>query len=338
MGSLAKDIKLIHQKLYVQVYYRLADRLVIAPGTACEDRVMNILLSGGTGLIGRALCQHWLNEGHRLWVWSRSPGRVAQRCGQQVTGVGALEDVSQIPFDAVVNLAGAPIADRPWTGSRRALLWNSRIGLTEELVEWFSRREQKPAVLVSGSAVGWYGDGGERPLSESDAPVTEDFASQLCGAWERAALRAEALGMRVVLVRTGLVLAPRGGFLQRLRPLFSLGLGGRQGSGRQWMPWIHLDDQIALIDFLLKQPDASGPYNACAPQPVRNADFARAFARSLGRPAVLPVPALALKLGLGELSGLILGGQRAVPSRVQATGFRFRFDSLDAALADLRKT
>lgn len=298
---------------------------------------MNILLSGGTGLIGQALCRHWLQQGHRLWVWSRSPERVAERCGKDVTGVGALEDMGQIPLDAVINLAGAPIADRPWTRSRRALLYKSRIGLTETLVEWLSGREQKPAVLISGSAVGWYGDGGERRLTESDTPATQDFASQLCGAWEASALRAEALGIRVVLIRTGLVLAPRGGFLQRLRPLFSLGLGGRQGSGRQWMPWIHLHDQVALIDFLLNQPNATGPYNACAPQPVRNADFARAFARSLGRPAVLPVPALALKLGLGELSGLILGGQRAVPSRLEAAGFRFRFDSLDAALADLRK-
>lgn len=298
---------------------------------------MNILLSGGTGLIGQALCRHWLRQGHHLWVWSRSPQDVAQRCGEQVTGVGTLDELDQIRLDAVINLAGAPIADRHWTRSRRALLWNSRIRLTDQLVEWLSQREQKPAVLLSGSAVGWYGDGGERQLSEGDRPVTEDFASQLCAAWEEAALRAEALGMRVALIRTGLVLAPRGGFLQRLRPLFALGLGGRQGSGRQWMPWIHLDDQIALIDFLLKQADASGPYNACAPKPVRNADFARALGKSLGRPAVLPVPALALKIGLGDLSGLVLGGQRAVPSRLQAAGFRFRFDSLDEALADLRK-
>ena len=150
-------------------------------------------------------------------------------------------------------------------------------------------------------------------------------------------MRAEPLGIRVVLIRTGLVLAPRGGFLQRLRPLFALGLGGRQGNGRQWMPWIHIDDQIGLIDFLLHKPDAGGPYNACAPQPVRNAEFAKTFAASMGRPAVLPVPALALKVGLGELSGLILGGQKVRPLRLQVAGFQFRFVTLDAALADLRK-
>ncbi|AZZ45540.1 TIGR01777 family protein [Pseudomonadaceae bacterium SI-3] len=298
---------------------------------------MNILLTGGTGLIGRALCKHWLSQGHQLWVWSRSPEQVADRCGESVTGIGDLGELDQVRLDAVINLAGAPIADRPWTKSRRLLLWNSRIKLTEQLVEWLATRQQKPALLISGSAVGWYGNGGERELSEDDSAVSNDFASQLCAAWEESATRAESLGIRVVLVRTGLVLAAHGGFLQRLRPLFALGLGGRQGSGRQWMPWIHMNDQIGLIDFLLHQPGAAGPYNACAPQPVRNADFAKAFAASLGRPAVLPVPALALKVGLGELSGLILGGQKAQPLRLQAAGFQFRFVTLDAALADLRK-
>lgn len=298
---------------------------------------MNILLTGGTGLIGRALCQHWLAQGHQLWVWSRSPEQVPGRCGAAVRGVGQLQELDQVQLDAVVNLAGAPIADRPWTKARKALLWDSRVQLTERLLDWLGTREQKPRVLISGSAVGWYGDGGERELSEDSPPVTQDFASQLCGAWEETASRAEALGMRVVLVRTGLVLAPHGGFLQRLLPLFRLGLGGRQGDGRQWMPWIHLDDQVALIDFLLTQPHATGPYNACAPQPVRNAEFARALGRSLGRPAFFAVPAFVLKMALGELAGLILGGQRALPARLQAAGFRFRFTDLDAALADLRK-
>ncbi|HAW24241.1 MAG TPA: TIGR01777 family protein, partial [Pseudomonas sp.] len=294
-------------------------------------------LTGGTGLIGQALCKHWLPQGHRLWVWSRSPEQVSERCGESVKGIGELRELDQVQLDAVINLAGAPIADRPWTKSRRLLLWNSRIKLTEQLVEWLATRQQKPNVLISGSAVGWYGDGGERELSEDDSPVTNDFASQLCAAWEESAMRAESLGIRVVLIRTGLVLAPQGGFLQRLRPLFALGLGGRQGNGRQWMPWIHIDDQIGLIDFLLHQPEAGGPYNACAPQPARNAEFAKAFAASMGRPAILPVPALTLKVGLGELSGLILGGQKVRPLRLQVAGFQFRFETLDAALADLRK-
>ncbi|WP_313055245.1 TIGR01777 family oxidoreductase [Pseudomonas lopnurensis] len=296
---------------------------------------MNILLTGGTGLIGRALCRRWDAEGHRLWVWSRTPQRVARLCGPQVQGIGELQQIATVPLDAVVNLAGAPIADRPWTKARKTLLWDSRVKLTEQLLAWLGKREQKPALLISGSAVGWYGDGGEHRLTEADQAVTNDFASQLCNAWEERAVEATVLGMRVVLVRTGLVLASDGGFLQRLLPLFRLGLGGRLGNGRQWMPWIHIDDQIALIDFLLHQPAASGPYNACTPAPVRNAGFARSLAHCLHRPLLLPVPAAVMKVTLGELAGLLLGGQHALPARLQEEGFRFRFGDLDAALADL---
>lgn len=298
---------------------------------------MHILLTGGTGLIGRALCQFWLRQGHQLTVWSRRPERVAALCGDGVRGIARLEELADTPLDALINLAGAPIADRPWTHKRKALLWDSRVALTERLLAWLESRAQRPRVLISGSAVGWYGDGGERELHESDAPVVEDFAAQLCGAWEETAQRAETLGMRVVLLRTGLVLAPAGGFLKRLLLPFRLGLGGPIGNGRQWMPWIHLQDEIGLIDFLLQRDDARGPYNACAPQPARNRDFTRALGRALHRPALLPVPGPLLKLGLGELSGLLLGGQKALPQRALADGYVFRFTDLDSALADLLK-
>jgi len=296
---------------------------------------MHILLTGGTGLMGRALCRHWAQQGHQLTVWSRRPQQVAALCGAGVRGIGRLEELPEEPLDAVVNLAGAPIADRPWTRKRKALLWASRISLSEKLLAWLEARAQKPRVLLSGSAVGWYGDGGERELHEDSPPVSKDFAAQLCGAWEETAQRAEDLGIRVVLLRTGLVLAKDGGMLKRLLPPFKLGLGGPLGSGRQWMPWIHLADQIALIDFLLQHEQASGPYNACAPQPVRNRQFSQALARALGRPAILPAPAFVLRLLLGELSGLLLGGQRALPTRLSAAGFRFRFTDLDAALEDI---
>lgn len=295
---------------------------------------MHILLTGGTGLIGRKLCLHWLAQGHRLTVWSREPDTVAHWCGAEVLGVGRLQDVIG-NVDAVVNLAGAPIADRPWTKKRKALLWSSRISLTETLLNWMEGLEHKPSVLISGSAVGWYGDGGERELTEASGPVKDDFPSQLCIAWEETAVRAEALGVRVVLVRTGLVLAAKGGFLSRLLLPFKLGLGGPIGTGRQWMPWVHIKDQIALIDFLLHKTDASGPYNACAPHPVRNSEFAKTLGRVLHRPAFMPLPAFALKVGLGELSGLLLGGQKAVPERLLAAGFTFQFTELHAALEDL---
>lgn len=296
---------------------------------------MHILLTGGTGLIGRHLCRYWLDKGYQLTVWSRRPAQVGQLCGAGVRGISQLDELGDEKVDAVVNLAGAPIADRPWTSSRRALLWASRITLTEQLIAWLQGREQRPAVLISGSAVGWYGDGGERELTELSQPVKEDFASQLCIAWEETALRAEALGMRVVLLRTGLVLAAEGGFLSRLSLPFKLGLGGPIGDGRQWMPWIHLHDEIALIDFLLQREDASGPYNACAPEPVRNREFARRLGRALHRPAFMPLPALVLRAGLGELSVLLLGGQRARPVRVLAAGFTFRFNDVQSALDEL---
>ena len=296
---------------------------------------MHILLTGGTGLIGRQLCRHWLAQGHRLTVWSRRPDKVAKLCGAQVRGVGRLEEVGPEPVDAVINLAGAPIVDRLWTHKRKALLWSSRINLTETLLAWLESREQKPKVLISGSAVGWYGDGGERELTEDSPPVSEDFASQLCIAWEETAQRAEAMGIRVVLIRTGLVLSADGGFLSRLLLPFKLGLGGPIGSGRQWMSWVHINDQIALIDFLLNQNDASGPYNACAPKPVRNREFVKTLGSVLHRPAIVPVPTLVLRVGLGELSLLLLGGQRATPARLLAAGFTFQFTDLRAALDDL---
>ncbi|MDH4569398.1 TIGR01777 family protein [Pseudomonas sp. BN414] len=298
---------------------------------------MHILLTGGTGLIGRALCQRWLAEGHQLTVLSRRPQSVASLCGRTVRGISQFPDYGDEPLDAIVNLAGEPIADRPWSNKRKAQLWGSRITLTEQMLEWLEKRGQMPQVLLNGSAVGWYGDGGERELTEDSPPVTDDFASQLCVAWEETAQRAEAFGIRVVLVRTGLVLARDGGFLKRLVPPFRLGLGGPLGNGRQWMPWVHLDDQIALMDFLLKRSDARGPYNACSPQSVRNRDFAQSLGRALGRPAFMPAPAFVLRLVLGELAGLLLGGQRAVPARLRAAGFTFAFTDLDMALGDLLK-
>ena len=296
---------------------------------------MQILLTGGTGLIGRQLCQHWSGQGHRLTVWSRRPDQVAKLCGAEVRGIGQLEEYGAQPLDAVINLAGAPIADRPWTTRRKALLWGSRIALTEQLLAWLGHREQRPAVMISGSAVGWYGDAGERELNEASQPVKEDFASQLCIAWEETAQRAEALGIRVVLVRTGLVLASEGGLLSRMRLPFKLGLGGPIGDGRQWMPWIHVQDEVAAIDFLLHLKDASGPYNACAPEPVRNREFSQRLGKVMHRPAIMPMPALLLRAGLGELSGLLLGGQRARPARLLAAGFTFRFNDVQTALDEL---
>lgn len=296
---------------------------------------MRILLTGGTGLIGRSLCARWARQGHELIVWSRRPQRVAALCAG-ARGIASLRELEgEAPLDAVVNLAGAPIADRPWTAARRELLWRSRVGLTRELVAWLGEQPHKPEVLLSGSAVGWYGDRGDEVLDETSPPGASDFGARLCMAWEQEAERAREHGLRVVLLRTAPVLSPTGGMLARLRLPFSMGLGGRLGSGRQWMPWIHLDDEVALIDHLLHTRDSSGAYNACAPQQVRNAEFTRSLAHALHRPAVLPAPGWALRLALGEMSVLLLGGQRLVPRRTLEAGFVFAYPTLEAALANL---
>ncbi|WP_019938733.1 TIGR01777 family oxidoreductase [Bordetella sp. FB-8] len=298
---------------------------------------MKILLTGGTGLIGRALCRRWAGDGHHLIVWSRRPKEVPALCSG-ARGVARLEEIDDVDTpDAVVNLAGAPIADRPWSAARKKLLWDSRVALTRELVQWLGCLPLPPRVLLSGSAAGWYGDRGEQSIDETDTTGGSpgDFGSRLCAAWEDEARRAQTAHTRVVLLRTASVLAAQGGMLARLRLPFRLGLGGRLGSGRQWLPWIHLDDATGLIDFLLEHEDCRGPYNICAPRSVRNADFTRALAASLRRPACLPVPAWALRLGLGEMSGLLLGGQRLLARRADEAGYRFQFPDLDAALRDL---
>jgi len=296
---------------------------------------MRILLTGGTGLIGRRLCQQWQQQGHELWVWSRHPQQVSRLCSG-ARGIARLQELeAALPLDAVVNLAGAPIADRPWTEGRRDLLWRSRVDLTRTLVDWIGRLPTPPRVLLSASAVGWYGDRGEQLLDEESAPGQADFGSRLCMAWEQEAERARQWNVRVAVLRTAPVLAHSGGMLGRLLPVFRMGLGGRLGSGRQWMPWIHVDDQVRLIDYLLHHDDCSGVFNACAPGTVRNQDFTRTLARAVHRPAVLPAPAWALRLALGEMSVLLLGGQHVTPRRTQAAGFVWRHPELEPALEQL---
>ena len=295
---------------------------------------MHVLLTGGTGLVGRALCHRLLAQGHKVSVWSRRPEQVRALCGSEVKGISRLDQLDAVALDAVINLAGAPIADRRWTAERKAQLWASRMTLTEHLVAWMGSLTTRPSVLISGSAVGWYGDGGQAELTE-DSSANRQYAHTLCDAWEAAARRASSHGIRVCLVRTGLVLAPHGGFLQRLLKPFGLGLGGPIGSGRQYMSWIHIHDEVGIILHLLNHPDCKGVYNATAPSPATNKEFSRALGRTLHRPALLPVPGIALKAALGEMSVLLLTGQRVLPARITEAGYTFRHATLDAALDDV---
>lgn len=297
---------------------------------------MHLLITGATGTLGRPLCAELLRRGARLTVLSRqSPERVRALCG---TAVQVWKDLAawtpEVAIDAVINLAGEPIADRRWSDARKAALRASRIALTEQLLQRIGAARRKPAVLLSGSAVGYYGDGGDRIFDES-APPADDFAARLCADWEAAALQAEALGLRVVRLRTGLVLSREGGLLARMKLPFSLGLGARLGDGRQWMSWIHADDWQALALRLLDDTQARGAYNLTAPEPVTNAGFTAGLAAALHRPAVFAAPAWGLQLALGEMAPLLLGGQRVRPERALAAGFTFRHPTLDGALRDL---
>ncbi len=296
---------------------------------------MRILITGGTGLIGRHLCKALLAEGHELTVFSRNPASVPAKCGAGIQAIGSLAEWRpDLTFDAVVNLAGEPIVDARWTAQRKQALWDSRVTLTEELVRRIAAAERKPSVLLSGSAVGYYGDGGDRLLDETSA-AGEGYAAELCKAWEAAARVAESTGVRVCLLRTAPVLSNDGGVLARMLPPFRLGLGAKLGDGRQWISWVHIEDHIAMMLRLLRDDQMHGPYNLSAPNPVTNAEFTKTLAAALRRPAPFTAPASLLKLAMGESAGMLLEGQRMLPQKMMAAHFRFAFPTLEGALHNL---
>lgn len=297
---------------------------------------MKILITGGTGLIGRYLVSRLLTLGHAVVVVTRSPDSARQRLDTRVELWPGLEQRSHLnDIDAVINLAGEPIADKRWTDAQKARLCDSRWQITQRLVALIKASDTPPAVLLSGSATGYYGDLGEVVVTEEEPPHNE-FTHKLCARWEQIACEAQSDATRVCLLRTGVVLAPDGGILAKMTPPFRLGLGGPIGSGRQYLAWIHIDDMANAILWLLDN-DLRGPFNMVSPYPVRNAQFAHALGRALHRPALIRAPAAAVRLLMGESSVLVLGGQRALPKRLEAAGFAFRWYDLDDALADVLK-
>lgn len=294
---------------------------------------MRVLVTGGTGFIGRALVRRLRARGDKVTVLSRRPAAAAALLGADI---GIWHDLSawtpETVFDAVINLAGEPIVDRPWSMARKRVLRDSRIGVTERLLQAMRQSTRKPAVLLSGSAIGIYGNDGSDPVTESTT-AGGDFGAMLCAEWEHAALAAEALGVRVCLLRTGLVLHRDGGLLKKMHLPFALGLGSRLGDGRQPMSWIHRADYLDALLFLLDRQSCRGAYNLTAPAPVSNREFTDALARSLKRPAFLAAPARVLRIVLGQRAPMLLGGRRVLPERLLAEGFRFRFPELTEALA-----
>lgn len=290
---------------------------------------MRVLITGGTGFVGQALCPRLADAGHEVVVLSRQARPALPRGAARA--VTRLDGEDPATYGGVINLAGEPIGDARWTEARRRLLLESRVSTTARLVEWLAKSPRRPAVLVSASAVGWYGEQGEREITE-ETPPTPGFTHELCEAWEREAERAAALGLRVCRMRIGVVLDRGGGALAKMLPAFRMGAGGRLGSGRHWFPWIHREDLAAICQWLLEREDARGPYNCSAPRPVTNAEFTRELGRVLGRPTVLPMPEAALRLLFGDMAEILLVSDRMVPARLLAEGFRFRHPELGPAL------
>ena len=290
---------------------------------------MHYLITGGSGFIGSALCRSVTGDGHRVTVLTRDSARAKPRLPASVSLVRHLDDAQDVA--AIVNLAGENLTSGRWTAARKREFVASRVATTQRLLEWIAKQPIKPRVLVSGSAIGWYGARGDEELGEDSTPGT-DFAAQLCREWEDEAIKAEALGVRVCRLRTGIVLDSGGGALAKMLLPFRLGIGGPMGDGRQWMSWIARVDIVALIRWLIDNDVASGAFNGTAPVAATNAEFARTLGRVLHRPALLPTPAFALKLMFGEMADMLLTGQRVLPRRALAQGFAFRFPQLDEAL------
>jgi hypothetical protein len=298
---------------------------------------VNITITGASGLIGRRLLKVLAKDGHSLTALSRHAGTnlppgvrlSVWDAAKSEAPVDGLRDA-----DAVIHLAGAPVAQR-WNAQVKQDIRDSRVAGTHNLVQALSKLSRKPPVLICSSATGYYGSRGDEILVESSAPG-KDFLADVCVEWEKEAQAAEALGMRVVRVRTGIVLDARGGALQKMLPPFKMGVGGKLGSGKHWMAWIHLDDLAGLFQFALAKP-VSGAINGVAPNPVTNADFTKALAAAVHRPAIFPVPGFALSLLFGEMGGILLASQRVVPKAAEGAGFTFRFPELAGALADVLK-
>ncbi len=300
---------------------------------------MRTIITGGTGLIGRALAASLAADGNEVVVLSRNPDRASDLpAGVQAQGWdahsaqgwGHLADGA----DAIVNLAGQSIAGLRWTQSHKRRIRQSRLNAAQAVVEAIEAAANKPRVLIQASGVGYYGDRGDQRVTEQ-TPPGDDWLARFAVEWEASSQPVETWGVRRAMIRTGAVLSTRGGVLPLMALPFKLFVGGPVGSGRQYVPWIHIVDEVAAIRFLIDNQEAAGPFNLSAPNPLTNAQFSRTLARVLGRPAWIRVPGPILRLLLGEMASLVLEGQRAVPQRLLDIGFSFRFPDAEAALRDL---
>ncbi len=296
----------------------------------------SILVTGGSGFIGSHFCNAATQLGMQLCVLTRNPAVAARRLPDAVQLISRLSELdADYAADIIVNLAGEPLADGRWTHRRKQKFYDSRINTTDSLFEFFANRKVLPKLVISGSAIGYYGPG-EHAVDET-AEAIDGFSHQLCRTWENSAKRFESLGCRVCYLRTGIVLGEEGA-LARMLPAFKLGLGGPIGSGKQWMSWIHIDDMVAMILHCINSPGIAGAVNATAPNPVTNRDFSSTLAAQLKRPDFLTMPAIMIKVLFGEMGEeLLLQGQKVVPAKLLNSGFKFKYANLKAAVENILK-
>ncbi|MBR9793732.1 MAG: TIGR01777 family protein [Gammaproteobacteria bacterium] len=293
---------------------------------------MQIFITGGTGLIGRRLIARLAPE-HHITVLSRSASKARATLPAAVSVIENLDSIANFDdYDVIINLAGEPIADKRWTSQQKHQICQSRWQITTALVTRINASATPPHTFISGSAIGYYGRQGDKPVTENNTKPHQEFTHEVCQRWEQIAETVKQ-HCRVCLLRTGVVLAAEGGALEKMRLPFKLGLGGPIGSGEQYMSWIHLDDMVEGICFLMTNSLCSGPFNLTAPQPVTNKAFVGAFANALNRPAFMPMPGFALKVIMGEAADMLLTGQRVIPQKLLDAGFEFKFDSVDKAFA-----
>jgi uncharacterized protein len=300
---------------------------------------MRIIITGGTGLIGRSLAAGLALSGHEVIVLSRRPDgiqnlpsdvRIEHWDARSAAGWGHLADSA----DAIVNLAGENIGEGRWTAERKERIRQSRLDAGHAVVEAVQATVHKPAVVIQASAVGYYGPHGDEEVTEV-TPPGGDFPARISIDWEASTAPVEALGVRRAIIRTGVVLSRRGGALPRMLPPFRFFAGGPYGNGRQWFPWIHIDDEVRAIRYLVDNQAVSGPINLTAPHPLTNREFARVLGRVMKRPASLPIPAIAFRMLFGKMASILLEGQRARPRRLLELGFRFQYPEAEPALRDL---
>lgn len=296
---------------------------------------MRILITGGSGFIGQALVPSLVAAGHELVVSSRNVEAAKRVLPQTVQVTDDIEGLAEAGIEAVINLAGAGIADQRWSAQRKRELLSSRLDTTTSIVRLCERAPEPPKVLISASAVGFYGQQPSTIKVDERTPPESGFTHELCRRWEETAMQAEAFGVRVVRLRIGIVLGPGGGMMARVLLPFKLGAGGRLGSGQQWMPWVHRDDVVGVMMHALTDSSFAGVYNLSAPEPARNITFTQTLGRVLGRPTLLITPAPVLKAVFGEMSELLLEGTQMVPARLMAADYPFKYPALEAALADV---